>query len=435
MQPGSLGDNIQLGDLEALVSEANLLDPLLSINLEPQEVLQALQVQDSASPRLPAQPPAAPGAPIPPTNGCWGPKLSGLGNGCTPGFTVGKNHFKNKFCEACRANGLWLPHSRVRAITADQQELFTNKHQQGVWTEKTLADGHHVQYRLANHTQHCSGPWLLVFSSPSSVPALEWAPMPRHWLHRGGEWVRLIVTKGTLTPVRVQVDEEGGASPSSDSQASLLTALPVGGKSGPAWKRSKAVSASSSTDDARSAGDAASVSDAASTGDPEGGEEPSGVRLTLASLHERLTALVLQQFNRPREALEADGIDERQREAFLEMLAPVSHLVGAASPSPRPCPEPRAQLVRPAVSAAYRPDLPCISPGAHLGRSAASEARVAAAAIAPERRQLARPRAAGRRRAARCEQERAGEPSGSKVSCAPASASLSKLAAALAFRF
>ena len=50
-----------------------------------------MQVQDSASPRLPAQPPVAPGAPIPPTNGCWGPQLSGLGNGCTPGFTVGRD--------------------------------------------------------------------------------------------------------------------------------------------------------------------------------------------------------------------------------------------------------------------------------------------------------------------------------------------------------
>ena len=41
---------------------------------------------------------------------CWGAELHG-GAGCSPGFVPGKLHFKNKFCDNCRAE-VRMPWSR-----------------------------------------------------------------------------------------------------------------------------------------------------------------------------------------------------------------------------------------------------------------------------------------------------------------------------------
>ena len=50
-------------------------------------------------------PDAAPGCPESSDNGqCWGALLTG-GSMCTPGFHIGKLHFKNKYCE----NVSWPP--------------------------------------------------------------------------------------------------------------------------------------------------------------------------------------------------------------------------------------------------------------------------------------------------------------------------------------
>ena len=56
-------------------------------------------------------PDAAPGCPESSDNGqCWGALLTG-GSMCTPGFHIGKLHFKNKYCEnvSCPACGVPKP--------------------------------------------------------------------------------------------------------------------------------------------------------------------------------------------------------------------------------------------------------------------------------------------------------------------------------------
>ena len=47
---------------------------------------------------------------------CWGAALAtscGCAIECTPGFVRGKNHLKNKICEACRRLGVFVRVDRV----------------------------------------------------------------------------------------------------------------------------------------------------------------------------------------------------------------------------------------------------------------------------------------------------------------------------------
>ena len=49
---------------------------------------------------------------------CWGSLVSGTIERCTPGFSAGINHFKNKFCPNCRAS-IVVPVDYIRALTPE----------------------------------------------------------------------------------------------------------------------------------------------------------------------------------------------------------------------------------------------------------------------------------------------------------------------------
>jgi len=134
---------------------------------------------------------------------CWGAQLRGDGSRCSPGFTGGTAHFKNKFCLACKAGTFHIPAAQVRALPADwlhgseRQELkalLSNGKNVGFW--KTLPDGEY-RIRLVNNTLGCTGPQLVVFQR-GAPPPLDWGEMPDRWNHNG--IVTLHVGKGTLVP-------------------------------------------------------------------------------------------------------------------------------------------------------------------------------------------------------------------------------------------
>ena len=113
--------------------------------------------------------------------GCWGPLL-GETAPCSFDFQRPQNpgHFKNKFCPACRAGGILLPVSRVRALPAEQVAVLKNGKGEGVWSSD-LALGP-ARFRLCNHTAKCSGPPLLLLRDPDLDPALgAFAALPSHW--------------------------------------------------------------------------------------------------------------------------------------------------------------------------------------------------------------------------------------------------------------
>ena len=73
--------------------------------------------------------------------GCWGPLL-GETAPCSFGFQRPQNpgHFKNKFCPSCRAGGILLPVSRVRALTAEQVAVLKHvaERLQQEWLEEGI---------------------------------------------------------------------------------------------------------------------------------------------------------------------------------------------------------------------------------------------------------------------------------------------------------
>jgi len=133
---------------------------------------------------------------------CWGGMLRGNASSCTPGFAAGKQHFKNKFCEACR-KGIDVPASRVRAIyPAAPQALVANSLRAGFWKRSAAALGG-VEVRIANNTITCDGPWLVLYreTPPVSTAPMPWqSVLPDDWVNEDGV-VRLTVAKGTLVPV------------------------------------------------------------------------------------------------------------------------------------------------------------------------------------------------------------------------------------------
>ena len=166
---------------------------------------------------------------------CWGSLLGA--EHCTPGFRIGKSHFKNKarprpalrarrtrtpsnlthhallasqFCSECRAHGIQVSTSRVRAIPEELYTVFINGHGEGFYTPLT---GHNetarAHFRLVNQTLKCRGPRLVLFRD--EPPALTWAQLPDEWLDGFGSTpdapslgarptMRLRVSKGTLIP-------------------------------------------------------------------------------------------------------------------------------------------------------------------------------------------------------------------------------------------
>lgn len=134
---------------------------------------------------------------------CWGAQLRGDVSHCTPGFTGGTAHFKNKFCAACKTGTFEIQMSHIRAMprswysedsTMDVKLSLSNGHSVGFW--KVLPDGDGF-FRFVNNTLDCDGPQLVVFRE---VPALSlaWGTIPDRWIDE--DKVTLQVAKGTLVP-------------------------------------------------------------------------------------------------------------------------------------------------------------------------------------------------------------------------------------------
>lgn len=132
---------------------------------------------------------------------CWGAVLQGTSANCSPGFTTGQFHFKNKFCPICRA-GMDVPIESVRALTPEMHDALANSSNtsclaKGFWKNAPLAFGG-GQMRIINNTLKCALPWLVCYRE--EPPCLDWAPLPSQWVSDRGT-VRLCVAKGTLSPV------------------------------------------------------------------------------------------------------------------------------------------------------------------------------------------------------------------------------------------
>mmetsp|Transcript_48538 Transcript_48538/g.109356 ORF Transcript_48538/g.109356 Transcript_48538/m.109356 type:complete len:574 (-) Transcript_48538:472-2193(-) len=130
---------------------------------------------------------------------CWGGCLAGDSSKCDEfdKREIRSNHFKHKLCAHCQQHGLHVPIERVRAITPDQHDMFSNKPSMSVWSVATLPDGQRVAFRTINQTSKCRGYWLVVFHSqpPSNIP---WAPLPAG-VNNGLLWLHF--SRGTLVPV------------------------------------------------------------------------------------------------------------------------------------------------------------------------------------------------------------------------------------------
>ena len=126
---------------------------------------------------------------------CWGGILKNDGGCCTPGFTIGKKHFKDKFCADCR-EGFDLPLANVRALTTDLQPCFSNPHTAGFWGTAAASVGG-GEVRLINQTKTCDGPMLAIYRS--APPTLQWATLPANWVAEDST-IRLVIAKQTLVP-------------------------------------------------------------------------------------------------------------------------------------------------------------------------------------------------------------------------------------------
>ena len=161
---------------------------------------------------------------------CWGAAIANHdGSRCTPGFTSGKAHFKNKFCAACRET-LDVPAWRVRALTEEMRALYmSNSLSAGVWKRAPVELGG-GEFRLVNNTITCDGPWLVIYRE--EPPDLEWEPLPTGWIENG--LVRMSVAKGTLVPIcelSHPSARRAAAQPSVlDAAATSSTGSPEGGK-------------------------------------------------------------------------------------------------------------------------------------------------------------------------------------------------------------
>ena len=136
---------------------------------------------------------------------CWVAQLRGDNSKCTPGFSGGTAHFKNKFCPACKAGTFEIPVTHIRALpgswntdaaSLDLKLSLSNGHSVGFW--KILPDGE-GRFRFVNNTLDCEGPQLVVFRELPS-PLLTWGELPERWVDNGK--VILQVAKGTLVPAK-----------------------------------------------------------------------------------------------------------------------------------------------------------------------------------------------------------------------------------------
>ena len=94
---------------------------------------------------------------------CWGAQVSGNFQYCTPGFRIGKGHFKNKFCLNCRTEGILVSAACIRR-TRPSCKLKNEQHN-GFWNYE---QHHGFRFRLINQTADCSGGTIVV--SPRPLP-------------------------------------------------------------------------------------------------------------------------------------------------------------------------------------------------------------------------------------------------------------------------
>ena len=164
------------------------------------ELMKYLGQDETTVPPLEDEP-ADEGAEEAPTEAdCWGAQLTGRTSKCSPGFVLGKGHFKNKFCHACRMNGLAVPAARVRTVLSNCN--LRNELRPGFWSGPSLKQNVVGSFRLINQTADCIGSPLLLTSDESAYPAtstyLDVVPSD---IVDANNYVNLIVSKGTLVPV------------------------------------------------------------------------------------------------------------------------------------------------------------------------------------------------------------------------------------------
>mmetsp|Transcript_21287 Transcript_21287/g.63053 ORF Transcript_21287/g.63053 Transcript_21287/m.63053 type:complete len:619 (-) Transcript_21287:174-2030(-) len=154
----------------------------------------------------PAAPPtladAANPSRAPVLTGCWAVLLRGSEEGCDLSFRVVGSHLQEKFCSRCRANGVLIPRSKVRALPPQLCSAVSNGKSEGFWTDGAPLSLAHGGYRLINHTQGCEGPRLIVLESSRDAAAeggLDWPMLPAAWVE-SGEHIRLWISRGTLVP-------------------------------------------------------------------------------------------------------------------------------------------------------------------------------------------------------------------------------------------
>ena len=283
---------------------------------------------------------------------CWGGLLAGTIEKCSPGFSPNKGHFKNHFCPACLGNGLRIPVSRVRAITAVQHASFENGGGRGLWSKSAALEdaGYNIPYRLINHTNKCIGPRLVILQT-AAPSGYAWAPMPPRWLQNDREML-LTLCKGTLTPVEyTAADLWSAAPPTPLAEGADRLAAQCGSTTSAHTSAHSAVEltsvgafASSASSDGSQPGDAlmplaagsAAKRSRSSPASEEGvsstvgssssanqlGTLPDSEVLTL--IHEQLAKLIIHNFERPLEEQEVAGITDEQRTAFVALLPPLT---------------------------------------------------------------------------------------------------------------
>jgi hypothetical protein len=120
---------------------------------------------------------------------CWGATLAGSRWRC------GDRGEHEKWCDECRANGIYIPSGRVRAV--DRGSQLVNSKRPGVWA----AEGA-TKYRLVNNNAaRCTPPFLVIFEKVPSDDS-HFIVIPPEWIQ--GKVVHFILRMNTLVPAVVQ---------------------------------------------------------------------------------------------------------------------------------------------------------------------------------------------------------------------------------------
>ena len=132
------------------------------------------------------------------SNECWGCIVrGGDAHLCTPGFVIGINHFKNKFCPACHDNGMKVDAERLR-VTLPNTPITGNGTTEGFWNASPCYGG---RFRVINQTAKCTPPSFVLLEDPdsgmASLPFL--TRVQPHYIDEDG-LVNVFVCNGTLIP-------------------------------------------------------------------------------------------------------------------------------------------------------------------------------------------------------------------------------------------